>query len=88
MHPIASGVPEQGNANGTPKPIGWFGVRYCAKSRWKKVNNSYPKIIFGFFNEQIIYGVPISLDDINYSCIFLLVSSVCELIPHVFKRDY
>jgi hypothetical protein len=48
MHPIVSGVPEQGNANGTPKPIPWFGVRYCAKSRWEKIDTYLcPEIIFG-----------------------------------------
>lgn len=38
--------------NGTPQSCD----RRGRESRWKKIEPLYPKFIFGFFNEQAIYG--------------------------------
>jgi len=46
-------LPQKWRVDGTPKPIGWFGVRYCASPDGRRLNFYCPKILFGL----IIYGV-------------------------------
>jgi 3,4-dihydroxy 2-butanone 4-phosphate synthase/GTP cyclohydrolase II len=74
IHPFELGASVEGVcATATPEPIGWFGVRYCVKSRWEKINSFLcPKIIFGFFMMSAFNSILEILGDLK-TCKMVIV---------------